>query len=211
MARPSTPPAERLRELNKALEKAKKLPRKTTLTAKPMCELLGVSWPTLLKWCDEIPGFATSNAFTRGAQGIEWTFRPVATITAIVKHYTAQVAQSKLKADRLNKTIGIKTQDKGEDALTLDEQHKALRNLSLVRDRQVLDGHLVLAADVIDKERRIFTRLLHAGLRAAQDFDPTGSLSPKEREVAENVSRAIIAHQRKILVEEIDGFDGGTA
>lgn len=192
MARPSTPPAERLRELNKALEKAKKLPRKTTLTARPMCELLGVSWPTLLKWCDEIPGFATSNAFTRGAQGIEWTFRPVATITAIVKHYTAVSARSAAKAKRVRNIVSGGTLDDVGEGLTIEELTKMVRLTAEVQAMKERDGQRVDAAKAAAAVTMFCSTVQQVVLRAAQEEDQTGQWPPEIRESFENATRRIL-------------------
>jgi hypothetical protein len=192
MARPATSPAERLRELSKALEKAKRLPKKTTLTAKPMCELLGVSWPTLVKWCDEIPGFATGGAFTRGAQGIEWTFRPVATVNAIIKHFEGERDKRAARAKRVRQMVGAQDLgDAGED-LSIEELSKLVRLSAELQGSKERAGQLIDAGKAAAAITMFCSTVQQAVLRAAQEEDQTGQWPPEIRESFENATRRIL-------------------
>ena len=92
MAKPTVPATARLRELNRALEQARKLPKKDTLTSLPMAAMIGVSWPILRGWCRDFEGFAASKAFEAGDNGIKYRFKPVPTIEWLIKHFEAKAA-----------------------------------------------------------------------------------------------------------------------
>lgn len=192
MARPATSPAVRVAELRKALDKAKKLPRKQTLTAKPMSELLGVSWPTLQKWCDDIPGFSTSQAFVRGDRGIEWTFHPVATVNGLIKHFEAEREARAAKANKLKRIItGSDATGPGED-LSIEELAKTVQLYTQVQSMRERDGSRVDAGLAASAITTLCSEIQQAVMRSAQEEDPTGEWPAEVREAFENSMRRIL-------------------
>ena len=93
MARSKTSVSARLNRLIKAKERIFALPRGELLKAKPMAKALGISWPILLGWCDDIDGFEQSGAFERGAQGMDYQFCPVRTVWFLIEHFEAMRAE----------------------------------------------------------------------------------------------------------------------
>lgn len=192
MARPATNPATRLVQLGKALEKAKALPRRQTLTAKPMCELLGVSWPTLQGWCDDIPEFGESGVFERGARGIEWTFRPVATIKALIKHFEAERDKRAAKARQVRKIVGGQDFDDAGLDLSIEELTKVVRLAAELQQQRERSGQLVDAAKAASAITMMCSKIQQAVLRAAQEEDHAGEWPPEIRESFENATRRIL-------------------
>lgn len=192
MARPATSPAARLRELAKALAKAQTMKRGETLTAFPMAELLGVSWVTLQNWCSEIEGFEASKAFERGARGIEWTFRPVATVRFLIKHFEGLRAASAKRAERHRKIAAGNDLDGAPSEMGLDELTKLIRlntELQAIKERS---GKLVDADKAATAILTYHTAMQQAVMRAAQEQDPSGTLPPELREKFENATRTIL-------------------
>lgn len=197
MARPAASPATRLRILEKSLEKAKKLPRGSSLTAKPMSELLAVSWSTLNQWCEEIPGFATSGTFDRGARGIEWNFRPVPCIRFLIKHFEAETKRLAAHASRQRKVVGAPAADEAAIDLSIDELGKLLRLSLDFQDAKLRTGELVKVSIVGAALRKCFSGMQQAGVQTLQELDPGGAWSVEQREIAENVARTMLLKQRR--------------
>jgi hypothetical protein len=107
MSRASTGLNARLVRLRLALERAKHIEFGTVLSAFPMAKLLRVNWPTLRAWCDEIPELEDSGAVVRGANGMEYEFKPDLTIWVLIKHYEARVSGEAKKSRQITDAVGV--------------------------------------------------------------------------------------------------------
>lgn len=209
MARPETSPAARIRELEKSLVKAKALPRKTTLTAKPMADLLGISHPTLVKWADEIPGFATSGTFDRGDRGIEWAFRPSAAIRFLIKHFTAERDKRTLRAQRVRKIAAGNDLDEAPAEMSLDELTKLIRLNTELQATKERSGQLIDAAKASATFIKAFTAMQQAVIRSAQEQDPASQWPPELREKFEDATRNILLRMEQagqVCLSELRGI-----
>jgi hypothetical protein len=192
MARPGTSPATRLKALEQALAKAQALPRRATLTSVPMAELLAVSWPTLRDWCNDIPALAAAKAFERGDRGIEWTFRPVATVKALIKHFGAERAKRAARARRVKAIVGGTAFDGADDDFSIDELGKMIRLSTDLQNAKERAGQLTDADRAASAITTLLSNIQQAVLRAAQEEDQTGQWPPEIRESFENATRRIL-------------------
>lgn len=204
-------PAARLRRLEAALPKAKKLKRGSTLTAKPMAELIGVTWPVLRGWCDDVPGFEESGVFVRGGNGIEWDFKPVASIRFLMKHFEAEKQARVEAARRIRRAVGGGALEAVPDEYSLDDMAKMVRLSHQVQDHKIRQGELVAAEGVRNPLQRVFSRMQAAGLRAAQEADPNGRWSAETRQAVEDVSRSILLAQERAAQDCLKELNGGAA
>lgn len=211
MARPATSPAARLRRLDAAKAKAAKLKRGTVLSASPMAELLGVSWPTLRDWCDDVPGFAESGVFTRGGNGVEWEFQPGRTIAFLSGHFKREQAASAKRARRVRQAVGGKALADVPDDYSLDELGKMVRLSRELREERERQGQLVEAEKVRVALRLMMSRIQSAALRAAQEQDPNGRWAPDMRESFENATHAWLLAAERAGQDVLAELNGGAA
>ena len=211
MARPATSPSARLATLAKAEVKAAKLKRGQILTAAPMSELLGVRWPALRDWCNDIPGFAESKAFEPGGNGIEWSFKAVATVRFLKAHFAKEQAKRSARAKRVRQIIGGDDLANAPDDLSLDELAKMVRLSTDFQEARVRSGKLVDVDRLEPQLRNCFSEMQQAGMRCVQQMDPTGSWLPETRTIVENVTRSILLAQQRAAEDCLAGLNGGTA
>ncbi len=211
MARSATGPAARLRRLEAALEKAKKLKRGSVLTAEPMRELLGVSWPVLRDWCNDIAGFEESGAFVRGGNGVEWEFKPATTIRFLIKHFKAEQQARQAKAREVRRLVGGSRLDGLPDDFDLDQINKMIRTSALLREERQRAGELVDAAKVSEALRTMMTEMQQAGVKAASQQDPTGQWPPEIREKFEDAVNNVLVVMGRAGERALSALRGGTA
>lgn len=211
MARPATTPSARLKVLARAKAKAEKMKRGERVTAKPMAELLEVSWPALRGWCDDIPGFAESGAFDRGGNGVEYSFLALKTVNVLIKHFERERDRRAGKARRARKIIGAEGFVDVPEDYGLDETGKMLRLSIEFQDAKARSGELVRRREIVDVLNRTFPEMLQAGLMAAQQADPNGRWSPDQRTAAQTVARMILSAQEKIVQRDLVRIRGGAA
>lgn len=182
----------RLRSLEKVKERCKGLKRGETLTAQPMAKFLGVSWPVLRGWCDEIEGFEQSGAFERGANGIEYTFRPRKVVDRLIRHFAALVESDTKKRSALTKAAGIKVSDQDEPPSL--QETKDLVNLTITvvqaSEKQKL---YVLAEDMAEFIAGYNEAVLNGILGIRTKIDPNGNLPPKIRQQIDEYVRSVAA------------------
>ena len=182
----------RLRSLEKAKERAATLKRGETMTAQPMSKLIGVSWPVLRGWCDEIEGFEESGAFERGANGIEYTFRPRRVIAYLVKHFTRITQADDKKRSELTRAAGLKVSDQDEPPGL--QETKDLVNLTITvvqaSEKQKL---YVLAEDMADFITGYNEAVLNGILGIRTKIDPNGNFPPKLRQQVDEYVRSVAA------------------
>lgn len=166
--------------------------RGTVLTAAPMAELVGVSWPVLRDWCETIPGFDGADAFVRGGNGIEWEFKPGATIGVLTKHFTALQAAGAKRTKRMKEIVGGPALAAAPDDYSLDELAKMVKLSATVQDQLERQGKLIDAVKAADAAREFCATVQQAVLRSAQEQDPNGRWAPEVREAFENATRSVL-------------------
>ena len=212
MPRSPTSPATRIEKLGIARTRAKtELKRGETLSAAPMAGLLGVTWKTLSGWCDDIDGFAESGAFDRGGEGIEYVFRPLKTIDYLIKHFTAEREARAMRARRTRKLAAGNALDDLPDDYSLEEIAKIVTTAAKVREERERQGQLVEAGKVTNAVREAFSKMQQAGLRSAQEQDPTGLWPVEIRESFEDAINSVILSMEMAGRECIRAIRGGSA
>ncbi|QZP06809.1 hypothetical protein [Caenibius sp. WL] len=201
----------RLRSLEKAKERAAALKRGETMTAQPMAKFLGVSWPVLRGWCDEVEGFEQSGAFERGANGIEYTFRPRKTVDHLLKHFKTLADTAAARSRRTKRIIAGAALDAVPDDYSIDEMNKMFALSMRVQESRERQGQLVEAGSLLEMLRRVFSEMQQAALRAVQEHDPTGQWPVEVRENVENVSRSILLAQERAAQRCLRNMNGGAA
>lgn len=211
MAKAGNSLAARLRKLEAALTKAQGLKRGTKLSFEPMMQLLGVSRPVLRGWCNELPGFAESRAFVGGGNGIEYEFKPVATIRFLIRHFEGEQAKRVEKAKQLRKAIGADVLENLPDDMTVEEIVKAVQAARAVREEQENQRGLVKVSVAADAFDRTFNRMLQAGIQAGREQDPTGQWPAEYAEKWQNAIDTLILRQSAAGEECLRSLRGGTA
>lgn len=211
MGRSSSSPANRLKVLARAKERAAKVKRGEVLRSRDMSKLLEVSWPTLRGWCNDLEGFAESGAFTPGGQGVDYGFHPRATVQFLIKHFT-KVQKGQVERARRTRSIvgGGRLADMPED-FDLDDLTKMLRVNGVLREAQERDRLLVDRGDMLAGLVATFSAMQQAGLTAIQQADPTGQWAPRERAAAETAVRTMMTAQYAAMTKELTKLRGGTA
>lgn len=211
MARKATNPAARVRTLEASLAKAKTLPRGTVLTADPMAELLGLSWVALRTWCNDIPGFEADKHFVRGGNGIEWQFKPVASIQFLIKHFTAEQQRGIQRRRAVRQAIGSSVIDDIDEDLSLEEIDKIIRLQTRLREERERQGQLIDRTVAEDAIAKMVASMQRAGLQAAREQDPTGQWPPEISESFENAVNSLILHMGQAGEKCLSDLRGGSA
>lgn len=187
-------PAARLKMLERARARAKKVPRGKKLTANPMAGLLGVSWPTLKGWCREIPGFEASGVFEGGAQGIEYQFKPIGTINFLVRHFRAEQDKRIEASRRLAKMTGAEDLIAEDVEFSPEDLNKLLGLYEKIEAHKIRQGELLPGEKTRSDFNTYHLTIQQAALRSAQEEDPEGNWPPEMRKLWD-------ARSRKLLVE----------
>lgn len=185
-------PAGRLRQLAAAKQKARKLPRGQRLSAMPMAALLGVSWQTLRKWLEEVPGLAESEHVVLGGAGTEYEFEPRGTIALLTAHFEAVAKASKARARRITRAVTGSEPPAGVDDLDIDQLQKIIRTRAMFRAERERENQLCEVAKVERLMRGYHMTLQQALLRSAQEQDPNGSWSPETRRMWDDATDSVL-------------------
>lgn len=197
----------RLRSLDKALAKAKKLNGRK-ISFEPMLEVLGVSRPVLRDWCNEIPGFADSGAFVKGDKGIAWEFKPVATVRFLIKHFQAERNKRQNAAAKVRRAIGGSELEGAPADMDLAEIKRALEVRSeLVRQRRE-EGRLVDREVAERAFNEAFSAMQQAGVQAGREQDPTGRWPVEYREAWENAMDGIMLRMEQAAASALNVIRG---
>ena len=156
--------------------------RGRTLTSKPMCDLLGVSWKVLKGWCDEIAGFEESGAFERGAEGIGYNFRPIQTVRFLIKHFEAAQSRQVAATKQFRRAVAGNALDALPEDMSADEIIKSVRLAREVREEQQSQGILIRADEAATTIQEMLGSMLQAGMQAGREQDPTGQWPPEYAE-----------------------------
>lgn len=198
-----------LKNLSKALEKAKTLSPGDTLTQEPMFQMLGVSRVTLRNWCNDIDGFEQSGAFVRGAQGIEWSFNPVATIWFLIRHFERVRDQKIERTKDLMGLAGFSDVDDAAAEMSLMDIERALNIRSKLRAGQVEDGTLTDASALANKMNDMILTMQQSAMNQVRRKDPTNGWPVDIRESFEAAFSDLMDDMRnagKKFVREIRGY-----
>jgi hypothetical protein len=179
----------RLRKLEAAMDRAVAIDE-SVISARPMQQLLGVSWPILRDWCNELPGFDTAGAFVRGAQGNKWEFRPVQTVWFLLRYFQALEKAGAVKARDVREEFGIAAD--GAPDMSIDEMRKTLQLQNAVQDEKVRQGLLVSRERAENSIEQMVSRMQQAALNAAREQDPTNQWEPDIAEAFQSAVESII-------------------
>jgi hypothetical protein len=189
MAAPKSSLTARLQKLEAAQARADKVPRGTRLTAKPMAEMLGVTWISLKDWCNEIAKLESSGAVVRGGNGVEWSFEPKRTVKILTEHFKGVQTRQAAKSREVAASVGV-TLPEGE-APSMAET-KDLVNLTLSVTKAAEDqGRYVLADDMVRFVTGYNQEVVDAILGVRTSVDPNGNLPA-------HVRSAIDDHLRRV-------------
>lgn len=196
MGRPSAPSSVRLARLEAAKNRLGELQRGEVLTSVPMAKFLGVSWDSLRNWANTIPGFAESGAFERGAKGAQYTFCPVRTLWFLLDHFRAKAAEESAATDRIVELAMGGTAAPEMRGMPLDEMRKFMDLTIKFQEQKERQKILIEAAIVSSAFVKCFSAMQEAGMRSAQEADPTGKWPPATRAIVEDVVRRIQLKQK---------------
>lgn len=190
MARPSSSLTARIRQLEAAKGRAAKLKRGERLSAKPMAELLGVTWIALRDWCNEIDGFEASGAFVRGGNGIEWDFEPRKTVAFLLKHFSDRVQAQARRSRAITKAVGVTMPD--EEAAPSLSDTKDLVNLTVtVVAAAEKQGAYTLTEDMVSFLAGYNQRVLDGIMGVRTLVDPNGNLPAHVRAAVDKYLRQV--------------------
>jgi hypothetical protein len=201
MATPSATTSARIEKLEASLARAKKLKRSEKFDAKPMSEMLGVSWVTLRDWCDMIAELETSGAVRRGGNGIRWEFSPRHTIEILIRHHKAILRGQAARMRTIAKATGA---DVGEDEAGLSiPETKNLVDMTLTviaaQDRQ---GATCQMSAVETVSNRLCDAWVQSVMSGTTTIDPNGNLPSHIRQaVDEHLRRVCIKAREQVIAE----------
>ncbi len=192
MARSKASLSARLRKLRTAKQRIFSSPRGEVVTSMPMAKMLGVSWPTLRDWCNEIEGFAESGAFEAGANGIEYQFCPVRTVWFLIEHMERESAEQAEKNRGLQESAGMTLPD-SEDDVTFEEA-RGLVNMTVTmvsakREAGEYTPTREWSAFLEGYNQRVVNGILGVSTRV----DPNGALPPAIRRQMDSELRDLAA------------------
>ncbi|MFC4255396.1 hypothetical protein GRI97_08155 [Altererythrobacter xixiisoli] len=176
-----------------------------------MAELLGLSWVALRTWCNDIPGFEADKHFVRGGNGIEWQFKPVASIQFLIKHFTAEQQRGIQRRRAVRQAIGSSVIDDIDEDLSLEEIDKIIRLQTRLREERERQGQLIDRTVAEDAIAKMVASMQRAGLQAAREQDPTGQWPPEISESFENAVNSLILHMGQAGEKCLSDLRGGSA
>ena len=192
MTKPVANIAVQVRRLTLARERAKELPRGTVLASLDMSKLIGVNWPTLRAWCDDVPALEMNGAVVRGGNGTKYEFKPLKTIDGLLRHFRAIQASALKKQKRVRQMVGGGALASIPDEFSVDELQKLITLSIKVQEQLERQGRLVDADKVRSTLAVTFSAIQQAALRAAMDQDPTGQWPAHIRESFETAMRNVL-------------------
>ena len=192
MAAPKSSLTGRLQKLEAAQARADKLKRGTRLSAKPMAELLGVTWTSLKDWCDEIAKLEASGAVVRGGNGVEWSFEPKRAIKILIDHFKGVQDKQAKKSREVSSSVGLH--------LPEDEAPSLAEAKDLVRLTLDLTKAAVEQEDLVPKSRLVSfvggynQEVVEGILGGATHVDPNGNLPPHVKAAVDQYLRQVALH-----------------
>ena len=187
MARPKTGPREWLKRLEKAEPKAREAGKGgRKLSAEPMSELLGVTWVTLRGLANDNPAFEDSGAFIRGGNGVEWEFKPIATVKWLQEHFAAVEKVRVDAARRQRKLVGGDGLEGLPEDATLKDIQEAIKTSAMIREEKLRSGKLVDAEQMGSALNSMMAKMQAAMVKSANRADPTNRWPAEIREAFDN-------------------------
>lgn len=208
MARPAASLTGRLRKLEAAQQRAARLKRGARLTAAPMAELLGVRWPTLREWCDEIGKLESSGAVVRGGNGIEWEFEPRKTCRILIDELSGRIQSQAKKSRELTKAIGV-DMSPAESAPSFAETKQLIELTMTVQQAAERQGRYVLADHVSSFIEGYNQTVVDALFGVRTKVDPNGNLPPHVRKAMDDHIRSIAASVHESAAAYIGAMRAG--
>ena len=201
-------PQGRIKILSAAQKRAKSVFKKDeVLSARPMCEVLSVSWGTLKNWCEEIEGFEASGAFTRGGEGIKWNFKVHETIEYLLAWAKSAQTAEKAQQKRVSKLVGIPKENLPA-TFNLDDLQKSVRIQREFQSQKIAQGKLC-DVDVVSLAFTLYNSTVQQTiLDAAQRADPNGIWKPEIRESFENELRNILLSVERAAQDCVNAISG---
>lgn len=189
MAAPKSSLTGRLQKLEIAQARADKVKRGERLSAKPMAEMLGVTWNSLKEWCNEIGKLEASGAVVRGGNGVEWSFEPKRTIKILIDHFKGVQARQAAKSREVAASVGV-TLPQGEAPSLAETKDMVNLTLSVTKAAEE-QGRYVLADEMVRFVTGYNQEVVDAILGVRTSVDPNGNLPA-------HVRSAIDDHLRKV-------------
>lgn len=180
----------RQKRLESALERAKELPADAILDAQPMAQLVGVSWPSLRAWCDDIDALAKAKCFIRGGNGVKWQFKPLLTVETLLGYFRAEAERRSQNNRRLQQSVGVQLPET-ERAATLDETRQLVRLTLEVTQAKMDQGEYTPTATVADFLDGYNRTVVEAIMGVETEIDPTGKLEPMVRQAVNEALRSV--------------------
>ncbi len=174
MAAPKSSLTGRLQKLEAAQARADQVKRGTRLSAKPMAELLGVTWNSLKDWCNEIAKLETSGAVQRGGNGVEWSFEPKRTVKILIDHFKGVQAKQAAKSREVAASVGL-TLPEGEAPSMAEAKDMVNLTLSVTKAAEE-QGRYVLAENLVRFLTGYNQRVVDQILGIRTQVDPNGNL-----------------------------------
>lgn len=174
MPAPKSSLTARLQKLEAAEARAKQVPRGKRLSAKPMAEMLGVTWNSLKDWCDEISKLETSGAVQRGGNGVEWAFEPKRTVKILIDHFKGVQARQAAKSREVAASVGV-TLPAGEAPSLAETKDMVNLTLSVTKAAEE-QGRYVLAENLVRFLTGYNQRVVDQILGIRTQVDPNGNL-----------------------------------
>lgn len=192
MARSKTSISTRLKKLRLAKQRVFDLPRGLVLASVPMAKVLGVTWPTLRDWTNEIDGFEQSGAFERGAQGMEYEFCPVRTLWFLIEHFE-QISSDQADKNRgLRQSTGVDLPD-DEDDVTFEEARGLVNMTVTMTAAKREQGEYTPTHEWSAFLEGYNQRVVNGILGVSTKVDPNGALPPRTREQMDSELRNLAA------------------
>lgn len=196
MAASTSSLTERLNKLEQASVRAAKLKRGTRLSAGPMAEVLGVRWPALRDWCDEIGELESKGAVVRGGNGMEWAFDPQRTVKILISHFRSRVEGQARKSRALTKAIGVNMSP--QEAAPSFAETKDLVNLTLtVVAAAEKTGQYTRTEEVADFLEGYNVAAVSGVMGVLTEVDPNGNLPPQVRKDVDHYLRLVAVNMRR--------------
>lgn len=207
MPAPKSSLTARLQKLEAAQARAGKIKRGTRYSAKPMADLLGVTWKSLKDWCDEIAKLEASGAVQRGGNGVEWSFEPKRTIKILIDHFKGIQDKQAQKSREVAASVGVSLP--AGEAPSLAET-KDLVNLTLSVTKAAEDqGKYVLADDMVRFVSGYNQEVVDAILGIRTLVDPNGNLPAHVRSAIDDHLRRVATAVHGRAARFIGDFGAG--
>lgn len=201
--------AGRLESLNLALKRARDMDDDIRLEAEPMRQLIGVSWPSLRSWCDEISLFfedKNNDCFVRGGQGVSWQFNPVRTIEVLIEHFEQEMKSRNTRSEKIQKSVGVSS-GAGDDIIEVSDLSKMIDMTLKLHAAKTQAGEFIPVEEVRDFIKSYNNNFVQLIMSVTTKIDSTGSLSPEVIDLMNEYLRSIAvscSEESETYLKELD-------